>query len=107
MVKKIDTNTKFNKKAFPKNTKFPTIKLKTERDIALDFAEKVYRRFDKMVKSIILFGSTIKQTRTVGSDIDIIIIIDDAMIKFDEELIAWYREELAKIINESQYNKDL
>ena len=73
----------------------------------MDFATKVYKKFDKMIKSVVLFGSTIKQTATNGSDIDIIIIIDDVSIKWDQELIAWYREELNKIIRANPYNKEL
>ncbi|MDD5192389.1 MAG: nucleotidyltransferase domain-containing protein [Candidatus Nanoarchaeia archaeon] len=104
MVKKIIKN---SKKSKPSKLKYQPVNLKTEKDIAMDFATKVYQRFDKMVKSIILFGSTIKQTRTAGSDIDIIIILDDAMIKFDEQLTVWYREELRKIIEANPYKKDL
>ena len=74
-----------------------TLELKTEHEIAMDYAVKVYKKFDKAVKSIILFGSTAKQETTKGSDIDIIIIIDDVSIKWDVEMIAWYREELGKI----------
>ncbi len=96
---------KKTKKGFPAQ-QFPTLKLKTERSIAMDFAQKVYQKFDKIIKSIILFGSSVKHTNIVGSDIDIIIILDDASIKFDEELIAWYREELGKIIKENPYKKD-
>ncbi len=84
-----------------------TLQFKTERDIAMDFAIKVYRKFDKLVKSIILFGSSAKHVAVPGSDIDIIIIIDDASIKFDEKIIFWYREELANIIKENPYKKDL
>ena len=87
--------------------KFPTLKISTEHDIAMDFATKVYKKFDKLIKSIVLFGSTIKKTRTIGSDIDIIIIVDDSTIKFDQELIAWYREELSKIIYENPYKQEL
>jgi len=86
---------------------FPTLKLINERDIAMDFAEKVYGKFSKMIKSIILFGSTAKQTRTPTSDIDIIIIIDDATILFDQELIAWYREELGKLLQANPYRQEL
>jgi len=109
MVKETKTTSKTKKpvKKTSRAMKFPTIKLKTEKDIALDFAEKVYKEFDKMIKSVILFGSTIKQTRTIGSDIDIIIIVDDATIKFDEQLIVWYREELRKLIQANPYKKDL
>ncbi len=102
MVKKIK-----NLKSNSSKVKFQPVNLKTEKDIAMDFATKVYKRFDKMIKSIILFGSTIKQTRAVGSDIDIIIILDDATIKFDEQLTVWYREELGKIVRANPYKKDL
>jgi len=84
-----------------------TLQLKTEDDIAMDFAVKVYQKFNKIVKSIVLFGSTIKQNATPGSDIDIMIIIDDASIKWDQELIAWYREELEKIVQANPYKKEL
>jgi len=86
---------------------FPTLKLLSEHDIAMDFAEKVYSKFNKMVKSVILFGSTAKQTRTASSDIDIIVIVDDATILFDQELVSWYREELGKIISENPYKQEL
>ena len=85
----------------------PSLKLKDESEIAMDFAIKTYKRFDKIVKSIILFGSTAKKTAVSNSDIDIIIIIDDVSIKWTQELIAWYREELDKIIRTSPYSKSL
>ena len=85
----------------------PTLKLINEREIAEDFSAKVYKKFDKLVKSIVLFGSQTKNTSTSTSDIDIIIIIDDASIKFDPELITWYREELGKIIAGNPYKKEL
>lgn len=85
----------------------PTFKLRTEDDIAMDFAIKVYKKFNKIVKSIVLFGSTTKQSATPSSDIDIMIIIDDASIKWDQKLILWYREELEKIIKESPYRREL
>ena len=87
--------------------KFPTLNLIKEKDIAMNFATKVYQKFDKIVKAIILFGSQTKKTAVVGSDIDIIIIIDDASIQWDQELIAWYREELGKLIRANPYKKDL
>jgi len=86
---------------------FPTLNLFNEREIAMDFAAKIYKKFDKIIKSIILFGSTIKKTNVSNSDIDIIIIIDDASIKFDQETIAWYRDELGKIISENPYKQEL
>lgn len=84
-----------------------TMNLVLENDIAMDFATKVYKRFDKLIKSVVLFGSVVKKTQTSGSDIDLIIIVDDASVKFDQELIAWYREELGKIIAINPYKHEL
>jgi len=84
-----------------------TMKLATEREIAMDFAGKVYKKFDQMVKSIILFGSSAKKASVPGSDIDIIVIIDDVSIQWDQELVATYREELSKIIKANPYTKSL
>lgn len=86
---------------------YPTLKIIDGKEIAMDFATKAYEQFNKIIKSIILFGSTAKNTSTTGSDIDIIIVIDDASIQWDQELIAWYREELGKIIQANPYKKEL
>ncbi len=85
----------------------PTLMITDEREIALDFATKTYNKFDQMIKSIVLFGSSAKKTATPGSDIDIIIIIDDVSVNWDAELIAWYREELGKLIRVNPYLKAL
>ena len=87
--------------------KFPTLDLKSEKEIAMDFAVKAYKRFDKMIKAIALFGSSAKNSAVSSSDVDIIIIIDDASISWDQELIAWYREELGKLVASNPYKKEL
>ncbi len=79
----------------------------TDFDIAYDFALKAYRKFNKLIKSIVLFGSVPKQTATPTSDIDIIIILDDCTVQWDQELIAWYREETSKMVAKQQYAKNL
>jgi len=84
-----------------------TLKIEGEREIAYDFATKIYAQFGKIIKSIILFGSTAKDAAAEKSDIDIIIIIDDCTIQWDAELVAWYREELGKIIQVNPYKKSL
>ena len=83
------------------------IKFQSDKDIAMDFATKLYKKFDKMIKSVVLFGSTVKDTAVSTSDIDIVIIIDDASVLWDQELIAWYREELGKLIRNNIYGKEL
>ncbi|MFH0808726.1 MAG: nucleotidyltransferase domain-containing protein [archaeon] len=85
----------------------PTLGISGEREIAMDFGMKVYEKFDQMIKSVVLFGSSAKKISTPGSDIDVIVIIDDVSIRWDEELIAWYREELGKIIVGNPYRKSL
>ncbi len=85
----------------------PTLQLKSESEIAMDFATKVYNKFDKIIKSVVLFGSSAKQTSVTGSDIDIIVLIDDVSVRWDQELIAWYREELDKIMRRNPYKKNL
>lgn len=96
---------KKTKKQIMKN--FPSLKLKSEVEIATDFGAKVYKKFDKIIKAVILFGSSVKHNATSTSDIDIVLLIDDAGILWDQELIAWYREELGKIIAANPYNKEL
>ena len=103
MVKK--KSTKKNSKSSKKN--YPTLQLKLESEIAMDFAVKAYEKFNKIVKSIVLFGSSVKQSAVAGSDIDIIIVIDDVAISWDQELIAWYREELDGLLRKNPYQKSL
>jgi predicted nucleotidyltransferase/uncharacterized protein (UPF0332 family) len=98
---------KITKKKSQNKKKIPTLKLNNSHDIAMDFATNVYKKFNKIIKSVVLFGSTVKKTKVTGSDIDIVIIIDDASVNWDQELIAWYREELDKILKTNPYNGEL
>lgn len=93
-------------KEMPKQV-LKTLSLTKERDIANDFAVKTYEKFGKIIKSIILFGSAAKGTAEAKSDIDIIIIVDDATIEWDTELVGWYREELGKLISANPYTRSL
>ncbi len=106
-VKSNSTKNTAKKKNTVSKKNIPTLQFKNERDIAMDFATKLYKKFDKIIKSVILFGSTTKKTQVAGSDIDIIIVIDDASIKWDQELIAWYRQELETLLKSNPYQKNL
>src|SRR3989344_2826959 len=83
------------------------VTLENEKETAMKFAEQVHKKFDRMVKASILFGSQAKDTARPESDIDIVLIIDDASINWDLELIAWYREELGKVIAAQRRGNDL
>ena len=106
MVKKV-TKKKTTKKKIVKKVEYPKLVLRNNKQIAMDFATKIHKKFDSIIKASILFGSEAKNLAKSTSDIDVIIIIDDVAINWDLELIAWYREELAKIIESSRYSKDL
>ena len=71
--------------------------MKENYDIAYDFAIEAYKKFQHIIKSIVLFGSVAKNLKT-QNDIDIIIFVDDCTIQWDDELTSWYREELQKIL---------
>ena len=75
-------------------------------EIAYDFATEAYKRFQHVIKSIVLFGSVAKNLKT-QNDIDIIIFVDDCTIQWDDELIVWYREELQKILACNKYRDKL
>lgn len=98
---------KLDKKNKKLKKKIATLNLKSEYDIAMDFATKIYQRMNKTIKSVILFGSAAKKTSTLGSDIDIIVLIDDVSVTWDQELIAWYRQELDKILSRNPYKRNL
>lgn len=93
----------------PKMPEPPRNEIVDEREIAMDFATKVQKKFDRIVKASVLFGSqTQGQNSAVpGSDIDIILIVDDVSIDWDLELVSWYREELSKIISTQTHSREL
>lgn len=100
-------NSKSKKANSEKPVKNNYSKFRTDKDIAMDFATKVQRKFDHLIKATVLFGSQASGEARPGSDIDIVIILDDAAINWDMELTAWYREELAKLLAAEEYSKDL
>jgi uncharacterized protein (UPF0332 family)/predicted nucleotidyltransferase len=107
-AKKSSSERKGNsKKAKPVEKKFFKENPRRERDVAMDFAKRVHEKFDRLVKASILFGSQVREAATAGSDIDIILIVDDSAFEWDLELVSWYREELGKLIASHKYEKDL
>lgn len=105
--KTISSNKQKTRKKLPKLKSKLAHHLTSDYEIAYDFAIRVYKRFKEAVKSIVLFGSVAKGEAKSGSDLDIIIFIDDCAIEWDQELIAWYREELRKVIEEKRYSREL
>lgn len=70
---------------------------KKDLGIAREFSKKVYKELGEFVKSIVVFGSTIKPNTKEG-DIDVLIILDDTRILMNEEIVQTYRIIVEKII---------
>ncbi len=104
---KVKKTSKKSVKKTSKKTPPKTFKLETDVQIATDFATKAYDFFKNIIKSVVLFGSVEKKSITHNSDIDIIMIIDDVSVEWDQELIAWYREELDKLLLANPYRGNL
>ena len=73
-------------------------------EIAKTFASRVYKEFGEFVRAIILFGSAAKEKKTPG-DIDILIVLDDVRIIWNEEIVQTYRIVLQRVIAETDLKK--
>ena len=85
--------------------KLPSGIVKEDYKLTYQLAVELNETFKDLIKAVVLFGSVAKRTPKPGSDIDIAILIDDASIKWDQEAIAWYREELKKLVAKIKYGE--
>ena len=65
--------------------------------VAKTFATRVYKEFGDFIRAIVLFGSA-GTAEKKPHDIDILIILDDVRIEFNEEIVQTYRIILQKVI---------
>ena len=63
-----------------------------------DFTTDVVKRFGTLVKSVIVFGSFARADIRQESDIDILVIIDDASVGLTAEVRAYYDKELKRML---------
>ena len=63
--------------------------------LARDFVIKLHEEAKDLIRGVILFGSTTKNTLTSESDIDLLVLIDDVSLQITPEL-----SEALRIINE-------
>lgn len=73
---------------------------KSELDIAYEFAKHMKKELGDFIKSIVLFGSTSKNTAESKSDVDILVIIDDLSLVMSAELVESYRIVTEKVIGD-------
>ncbi len=76
-------------------------------NIAYDLAGRIYKKFGPLVLSIVVFGSVAKGIPKPESDIDIIIVVDNVSQVWDQEVIAWYREELFNLLKVEKHRDRL
>ena len=73
--------------------------------IAKKFADKVLEKYGNLVKAIVMMGSVVRGEFKPKSDIDIFLILDDTVHKFDSkelDKIDMELEEIAKGIPEAK-----
>ena len=66
-------------------------------DLAYEFTKQIHKELKDLVKSVVLFGSAAKN-KEKPHDIDILLIVDDVSIQFNEELIRTYRVIVEKTV---------
>ncbi len=69
-----------------------------EITLVYDFSLKVVKEFGSLIKSIAVFGSFARGNINEKSDIDIMVILDDASVELTPEIIAFYNRELETIL---------
>jgi len=67
---------------------------------ARSFARKIATEFEGFVKCVAVFGSTAKLTKSKGSDIDVLVVVDDILIPIDSEVAEGYRILTEKYVRE-------
>lgn len=86
---------KVEKKELPKKESKYT---KHDIDLAYKFAKTIYKEFDRFLRGIVLFGSTAKKEHEQGSDIDVLIIVDDVSYHMTPEIVETYRIIVARTV---------
>lgn len=68
--------------------------------VAYNFADKVFKKFPGIIKTIVLFGSVAKATLTKASDIDVLVVVDDTTLTPSRRFIDWYNTEVIGIVQQ-------
>ncbi len=64
-----------------------------------DFTVKVVQDFGTFIKSVVVFGSFVRGEFKEKSDLDILIIVDDASVPLTPKVMSLYQEELVKLLH--------
>jgi len=67
-----------------------------------DFTVKAVKDFGTFIKSVVVFGSFIRGEMKQESDLDILLIVDDASIPLTPKVMQLYQEELVKLLKQEE-----
>src|SRR3989344_8176918 len=73
---------------------------KSDLGLAYEFAKRMYEEFGVFIKALVVFGSASRGEQGKGSDVDILVIVDDVSVKMSAELIEAYRIVTQRIISQ-------
>jgi len=71
---------------------------KDDLDLAYEFAKELHKEVGTFIKAVVIFGSAARKTETKGSDVDLLVVIDDLSVNLNQELVEAYRIILQRII---------
>jgi predicted nucleotidyltransferase len=77
----------------------PHVRKYSQRDLdtAREFAKRVNKEFSMFVRTVVLFGSAARKQKG-GTDIDILVVIDDLGMMLTPEAVQTYRVIMQKIV---------
>jgi len=99
-VKKDSKDNEISEKEKKKIEKLKRKKLK----LAQEFCNAVLKKYKRIIKAIVVFGSLTRNDFTEKSDIDILVIIDDTLARFTPEMkeaFDFKLQDIARNISES------
>ncbi|MBI4439548.1 nucleotidyltransferase domain-containing protein [Candidatus Woesearchaeota archaeon] len=64
---------------------------KSDMDIATQFAAEIEKELKAFLRAVVIFGSSARGTQTKGSDVDVLLVIDDTLVDITPELVEAYR----------------
>ena len=82
------------KKAHPNLEKY----YKEDIDKAYRFSNELYKELGSMLRAVVIFGSTARKSQKAGSDLDLMIILDDLVLNMSKEVVESYRIIVQKLI---------
>ena len=62
------------------------------------FANELYKELGSMIRAVVMFGSSARHSTTTGSDLDLMIVLDDLLMNLSPEVIEAYRVIVQKLI---------